>query len=298
MALADQYASQAEALAKSIEGIGVASRTSGQEMQSLSDKVLTLGKVFGTWATIEVAKSLFHHAIERLKTQRDNYHIVAKEHDLQIEMVRQAERQLLAAKSAVNVDKTVVQLAEERLDQAGKMRASLFDQLKVHTEVVRLYERHHVSATVSLAVLCATATMWAATVRSAAELNRALMQTTLDTQKRYDLIRRTLEVQGQLGASTSTMAEAAHAMAEYGHDLTSAYSENLKLVVMLRDGLGVAASTSAEMVTIFSRQLHASVEKVGDAIARVTEQTGLAAERMAQFAIETATAWAWFRCSV
>lgn len=290
MALADQYAAQAEALAKSIEGIGAASRSSGQDMQGLSEKVLTLGKAFGTWATIEVAKSLVQHALARLKAHRDNYQVVQQEHTKQVDALRQAERYLAALKASVTPNKTLVLLAEERLAKLKETLDATTDELRVHTELVGLYQKHNVSAVLSLATLSAVATMWAATVRSAAELNRALMQTTLETGKRYDLVRRTLEVQGALGASTDSMADSVQALVGYGQDLNANFASNLKLVVMMRDGLGVSAQTAAEMVTIFSQQLQAPVDKVADAIARIAEQTGLAAERMTQFAVETAKA--------
>src|SRR3546814_1014543 len=81
------------------------------------------------------------------------------------------------------------------------------------------------------------------------------------------------------GASFSATAEAARDLVGYGYDLSGSFKENLVLITQMRDGLGVATRSSAEMVAIYDRQLKAPVREIADAIARVANDTALAADR-------------------
>ena len=114
----------------------------------------------------------------------------------------------------------------------------------------------------------------------------ALMQTSTDYATRFHLIQQVLGVQNQLGASTKSMAESAEALVDYGRHLGTSFQQDLKLVVMMKDGLGISARSGAELVTIFARQLHSSAQDVADVMANIAASTGLSAEKAARFAIE------------
>ncbi len=122
----------------------------------------------------------------------------------------------------------------------------------------------------------------------ARQYNIALIQTNSSYAQRYALIHKIYGVQRQIGAQDQVLAEAARSLADYGLEQESTYRENLKLVVMMSEGLGVAAHTGAELVVTFEKGLKQSARDVGDLIARVAAETGLAAQKAAQYAIEIA----------
>jgi hypothetical protein len=47
--------------------------------------------------------------------------------------------------------------------------------------------------------------------------------------------------------------EAAQALVGYGYDLSSTLGDQVKLVMQMKDGMGVAVRTSAELVAVYDR---------------------------------------------
>jgi hypothetical protein len=119
-------------------------------------------------------------------------------------------------------------------------------------------------------------------------LNQSLIQANSAFKERYALVKDIFNVQTQTGASSEDLAEAARALVDYGLEQRDSFKENLSLVAMLKDGLGVSASYGAELVVTFERGLKQSAKGVADVITTIAAQTGLAAQKAAQYAVELA----------
>jgi hypothetical protein len=126
------------------------------------------------------------------------------------------------------------------------------------------------------------------TAEAAIVLNKAFQQTNANLVVRYQLTMQTFKVQSALGASAEAMTESAQALIQYGQHMTPTFAESLKIVVMMKEGLGISAQTAAELVTVFSQQLKVSAQDVADILTNIVAQTGLAAEKAAGLAKELA----------
>lgn len=139
-----------------------------------------------------------------------------------------------------------------------------------------------------LTVAGALATTFSVTVNQNRLLNQALMQANTAFSERYSLVSRIFQIQTETGAASETLAESASALVAYGLEQRDTFKENLGLVAMLKEGLGVSASHGAELVVTFERGLKQSAKGVADVITTIAAQTGLAAQKAAQYAVELA----------
>jgi hypothetical protein len=126
-------------------------------------------------------------------------------------------------------------------------------------------------------------------------INTSLIEANSDLTTRIGLTQSVLRVQQQLGSEIGVTRDAARELVHYGYDLQSNFSENLKLMVQLHDGLGMSVTQAGELFAVFDRQLKMPVREVADAITRVVNDTGLAADQAGRLAVNIGRAVAALR---
>lgn len=173
--------------------------------------------------------------------------------------------------------KSVAQAGDElRIKQAQLLVAQR--QLALDTELRKI---HVLEGAWYLTILASVGSLW----QRHKEINRELIEANSSFATRYGLTKTILNTQIQLGSEYRDTVEAAQALVGYGYDLSSTLGDQVKLVMQMKDGMGVAVRTSAELVTVYDRQLKVSVREVADGIARVANDTGLAADEATRLAI-------------
>lgn len=227
------------------------------------------------------------HLKEWLKTSvqhhKERSKVMTKELALRKEELSATNANIKALVEAPLLDLKRLRTFRELAKEQRFMVRSLKEEHERRTLINEAWSRFSYAQRATASVLTA---LWFNTLDQAHTYNRSLMQANTAIGSRFGLINKTLEVQIALGASTQTMAESAEALVQYGHDLTPAFQENLKIVTMMHNGLGIAAQTGAQLVTVFTRQLRQGAEQVGNAIAQVAQQTALSAQHAAEFAVE------------
>jgi hypothetical protein len=138
----------------------------------------------------------------------------------------------------------------------------------------------------SVPTLALVAKLLDSTIEANSKLNQTLLESNSTFSARYRLVNSIYEIQKETGASLETMGDSARALVSYGQELDANWKSNLKTVVMLRDGLGVSAEHGAELVNLFERRLRIPARDVGDSIARIANNTSIAADQAARFSIE------------
>lgn len=123
------------------------------------------------------------------------------------------------------------------------------------------------------------------------DLNNQLIEAGSSAAERFVLMEKINSVQFSTGSSTKEMADATKALVNYGHDLTDNFTEALDIVTRMKVGLGVSAETSSRLLAV-TTAVGGKWNEVADGIARVKEDTALAADQAARFAIEIENAMA------
>jgi hypothetical protein len=284
MANFGQHAAQTTALAQGVQQLGTAAHSTGADMQDLSDKLFTYGKAIVSFGAMELVKSTFTLTVK-----------VAREHKLQLEELRKQTQERAEAlnqgRQEFSALRAVLPVGDARLTKQIRLNLELRKALQsvklerdYHEKINAVLERYPVKTANIIAA--ASLALWALALKISHQYNQALMQANTVLDVRFKLTEKLARVQAQTGFSTEVTADSAQALLEYGQDLVPEFEKNLKIVGTMRTALGVSAHTGAELVTIFGRQLKTSAESVGNVIAQIASQTGLAAERAAQFAIE------------
>jgi hypothetical protein len=128
--------------------------------------------------------------------------------------------------------------------------------------------------------------LWSETVVRTHEFNRALIQANSEHQTRFELVNKILQVQRETGVNADSLTEAVKSMTEYGLEMGQNFESNLKTIVMMRDGLGVSTETSSKLAAVWDRGIRQPVKAVADTIAAIAQQTGLAAGRATDLAVQ------------
>lgn len=282
----DELTKQMTALQEAVGGVGKASHGTHEEIKGLSRSLLSYGKIFTATflghAAEQLAAWVFKQAVgqrEILKTKLKEFELKKKEYD-------QAERLLQMNRLSGVVDAQRIRDLKEIVSKRKGELEMLARETGWREGIRKLVEDHKAKNVVMVGLASFVLDKTRDLLAMSHEYNAALMQANTNVENRFGLIGKTLNVQRELGISTHSMAESVQALVEYGHDLNPAFQSNLKVVSMLKEGLGVSARTGAQLVTIFTKQMREGAEKVGDVIATIAQQTGLAAERAAEFAIE------------
>ena len=275
---------QTAALTQGVQQLGSAARSTGADMQDLSDKLFTYGKAIFTFGAMEVLKSAFSWTVKTLGEQRQQLKLVRERSKGDKESLDQAKQRLAFLEAATIRDQASIDNQKKIVKEMQKAVTATNQEKKFREELNKVLERPALKA--NLVILTATTAAWMEALSTSHKYNQSLMQANTDLKKRFELVEKLALVQAETGLSTESTGDAAHALVEYGQDLTSSFQDNVKLVGMMRDGLGVSAQTGAEMVVIFTRQLRTGAESVANVISQIAAETGLAAEKAAQFAIE------------
>lgn len=116
-------------------------------------------------------------------------------------------------------------------------------------------------------------------------LNQAIIQANASYGQRLAITNSIYHIQKDMGASNAEIAESAVALVNYGMEAKSSFRENLKVVQMMNDGLGVSVQSAAELAHVWTQQLQLSTEEVATTISRIVDDTALAAEEATKYAI-------------
>jgi len=277
-----------EETTKAMKGLGQAAKESGQHFEHAHESVVSLGNAL----KLGVGWAIYQKGSEILK----GIAITSKQ-QLATEMKTLEERKeaLHTLKTEIDDVKQSLLWTKEEHDLKHETYAlgiaSLIQQekyLSVGKVFYTLYSDYWRKNWLLVAVTGTWLKLTKEGNRDIHLLNESLAQTNASFSERYRLVAKINLVQRDLGASAQTMADASAALVDYGMELESSFGANLKLVTMMKEGLNVSASTGANLVTVFERGLKQSAKDVADLVARIASQTGLAAQKAAQYAVELA----------
>ena len=120
--------------------------------------------------------------------------------------------------------------------------------------------------------------------------NQNLIEANSSFEKRNDLFEKTLQQQIQLGVGFDHATEAVRALVHYGMDTEQTFNRNVKTVLQLEHGIGLAVIESAKLASIVERQVGGSFEEVAATVARLVNDTALAGNEAARLAETISTA--------
>jgi hypothetical protein len=118
------------------------------------------------------------------------------------------------------------------------------------------------------------------------QIGAAMIEMTANTDRRHDILKETAKVQVRLGSSTTETTDAMKAMVRHGLDLRKNFGDNLKLIVMMNEGLGLSVELGAELAFIYGDRLKASFHGIANVLTQIVTQTALSADEAGRFAIE------------
>jgi|PlaIllAssembly_1097288.scaffolds.fasta_scaffold08623_2 hypothetical protein len=115
-------------------------------------------------------------------------------------------------------------------------------------------------------------------------LNQNLIEANASWAHRTALLGETLVTQAQLGISFGEITKAAAALVSYGLDTESTFSDNVRLIAQMEQGLGVSVGASAQLASIVERQLKGSFTDVSHVVAQLVDDTALAGDEAVRLA--------------
>ncbi len=116
-------------------------------------------------------------------------------------------------------------------------------------------------------------------------MGKELIEANSSWVERLKLTQSVLAASGATGVSMRSSTDAAKALVDVGYEMDKDFERVLRTSVMLHEGLGVSYEHAAELAVVFERQLGTSVENVADSIARIANDTALAANEAAKLSI-------------
>lgn len=277
---------QNQALNDSLYETKKAAHAAGQDMEQLSKSVFSYGKALLAYGSFTALKESLKWGFEQLRTQRSAIQAAKEAQQLHAKRLTSLTNELEAMKKAGTFADTEIRDQELLVAWAEKKAEFLASEVNFREQILSLVKSQGPLASLQVFYLGLMRDAWKQTLSTAHEYNKALITANSNADQRFRLLYRTLDIQQQLGASTDDMADAAKNLVEYGGHLGANYQSNLKLITQMKLGLGVAANSAAEMAIVFTRQLQVGAEKVGDAIAQIAANTGLAAQKATSFAVE------------
>jgi len=285
MAFADNIR-ELEQLNKSLGTTHERAAAAGHDFEEMSKSVLSYGKALFYVGSYKVMIEIGKWAWQQYRTQRDSI-AAAKESVAQRQLlVSSLESELAKMKQAGVFTANELKAQDDKLKWARESLEFSEDEVHFRERVVALIKQQGIGVSVSLLYMGFLRDAWIKTLDAIHEYNRALVSARAEETLRYNLIRQSLAVQQEMGASTDEMVESSRALVEHGNHLTPAFQTNLKIVTQMRMGLHISAQSAAEMAVIFTRQLKVAAVGVADAISTIAANTGLATQKMSQFAVE------------
>ncbi len=120
-------------------------------------------------------------------------------------------------------------------------------------------------------------------------LNQNLIEANSNWRVRLGLLQETLMTEAQLGIGFGEITKSAQALVHYGLDTEKSFAENVRLVAMMEQGLGVSASESARLATIVERQLGGAFKGIADTVSQLVNDTALAGDEATRLATSIGT---------
>jgi hypothetical protein len=193
---------------------------------------------------------------------------------------------------------TRLKLGQTTREQAARERADLREQLNLSTAQLRfklqLQQIGKAELIMSGAFLAAATSAY----HVFTETSRILVQSNSSLVERLALTRSILVTQRMLGTDMRHTVEAAADLVDYGYDLDSAFESTLKLVLQMKDGLGLSSKLGAELAVVYERQLRTSARDIADAMARLVNDTSVAADEAGRLAVNIGRAVSLLRPGV
>lgn len=193
-------------------------------------------------------------------------------------------------------------LAFDRANPGSEREHRLRDRLNIVQDELRVLARQETLDKTTRSTHPVVLGFYAAVLGSTLKLYNAhkqightLIEANVQLQERIRLTEAVIHTQLELGSEFRTNQEAAKMLVDYGFDLNDSFERNLRLVVQMHDGLGMTLRTASELAAVYDRQLNISADGVADSIARVVNDTGLAADEAGRLAVNLGRAVAMLR---
>jgi hypothetical protein len=193
---------------------------------------------------------------------------------------------------------TRLRLGQTTREQAARERADMREQINLAASQLRFkLELQKISRgelILSGAFLAAVTSAY----HVFSETGKILIESNSSLAGRLALTRSILSTQRMLGTDMRQSVEAARELVDYGYDLDSTFESTLKLVIQMKDGLGLSAKLGAELAVVYERQLRTNARDVADSMARLVNDTSVAADEAGRLAINIGRAVALLRPGV
>lgn len=263
---------------------------------SLDKSSVSIGKIVASLVTHDLAKTMMRFALAQsttLTTMKSGFAalehsqaVIAKAQELADKDLKSNLREMTALKGTAS-KQYLASLKDESLHIQMQLNV-----LEAQLNVKRTMASFHPLEVFGMSMAIGGITELYHTHKL---INSSLIEANSDIQTRIGLTKAVIRVQQQLGSEIGITKEAARELVHYGYDLQGNFSENLKLMVQLHDGLGMSVSQAGELVAVFDRQLKSPVRDVANAITRVVNDTGLAADQAGRLAVNIGRAVAALR---
>jgi hypothetical protein len=193
-----------------------------------------------------------------------------------------------------------IQLGEISRTQAAREKVELKHQLNLLNAQVSFKSQLHQIGKAELILSGSFLAAATSAYHVFAETGRVLVASNSSLTDRLGLTRSILNTQRMLGTDMRQSVEAAADLVDYGYDLDAAFESTLKLVVQMKDGIGLSTKLGAELAVVYERQLRTSARDVADAMARVVNDTSVAADEAGRLAVNIGRAVSlmrpWRKC--
>lgn len=231
------------------------------KMLGVEKKVTSVEAALSAAAKLEfIDQDSLKKSLAMMETQVKQYEKAAsayKDKQGNMRLDTDQARRFQAAQSLLKVDQT-------RLDLAGLLNTKT-------TKIARV------------ALPAMLAASWKV-VAMAGTLNDLYIQAESSWEHRIQLMNTTLRVQTQLGLSYSETGAAVKALVDYGYENHKNLEATARTVAMMNKGLGISEDTSAQLAVIYSKW-DVSLDSVANRLAGVTDQTALASQKAAEYAL-------------
>lgn len=265
-----------EQIQKGIPAITEQLKQSHQEAQGVSDAFGTLLQtLLPIKAGLEGVKWLVGASAGHLR----NVNVGLQQTSLQLRAAREVQFQSLH--DLRNEGKISAEVLTEHLELLKEQNKTFEAQVRLADAVANVGAKN-------LALVRATLAVMVTVVLHNRQLNQNLINANSHFLVRNGLMRDSLMLQVQTGASFAETTEAAQALAFWGAENLSNFQEVVKTVHRLNAGLGMSIQLGAELAAVVERRIGGNFEKVADVMAALVNDTALTADEAGRLALNLA----------
>lgn len=265
-----------EQIQKGIPAITEHLKQSHQEAQGVSDAFGTLLQtLLPIKAGLEGIKWLVGASAGHLR----NVNVGLQQTSLQLRAAREVQFQSLH--DLRNEGKISAEVLSEHLELLKEQNKTFEAQVRLADAVANVGAKN-------LALVRATLAVMVTVVLHNRQLNQNLINANSHFLVRNGLMRDSLMLQVQTGASFAETTEAAQALAFWGAENLSNFQEVVKTVHRLNAGLGMSIQLGAELAAVVERRIGGNFEKVADVMAALVNDTALTADEAGRLALNLA----------